>query len=353
MELSSKLIKDFVAATNDTPPIDESKETYFYGTVVDAGADGEALVRLDGSTVSTPVENTMAIKEGDRVMVLLKNHRAIVTGNATAPATDDTKVDGVLDDLAEGTGKYIKKLDGSLLIDGSVKADAIDIENVFAQDINATGTITGVNLEGNVVSCNDQFYMRDSGVFGYDPSLPIYARNYCIFGFGWGDDVNALYFGRMSYNPRFPGEYTPMGGSIEVVSHANFLDGAWINTASDRRLKDDLGEMPDDEAAALLNAKVHNYRYKNDDPDLVRSGLMAQDLRDILKNDGIGYRAYLGQRVNGTNSTFSHDLNASEEDVMYSIEYSQLVPILWKGWQMHEKKIHELEERIAKLERGE
>ena len=86
MGLSNDLISQFVKATNDNAKT--KKETSaVYGTVK-AGANGQKLVQLDGSEVSTPVTTTVEIKEGDRVMVTIKNHQAIVTGNLSDPSAN-------------------------------------------------------------------------------------------------------------------------------------------------------------------------------------------------------------------------------------------------------------------------
>ena len=39
-------------------------------------------------------------------------------------------------------------IDGNLIVDGTVRAKAIDVDDLFAQDITATGTITGGNFVG-------------------------------------------------------------------------------------------------------------------------------------------------------------------------------------------------------------
>lgn len=88
MGLSSELIKQFVKITNDnTKP---KKETTVYGTAVDY--NGEVYVRLDGSDIITPISSmegnnsTASVKGGERVIVMIKNHHAIITGNVETPS---------------------------------------------------------------------------------------------------------------------------------------------------------------------------------------------------------------------------------------------------------------------------
>lgn len=86
MALSTDLISQFVKATKD-----ENKEskavTTLYGTIrlsEEEGATPE--IQLDGSTTYAPVESTVDVKDGDRVVVMIKNHKAVVTGNLTSPS---------------------------------------------------------------------------------------------------------------------------------------------------------------------------------------------------------------------------------------------------------------------------
>ena len=43
-------------------------------------------VKLDGSEVLTPVTSTTEIEDQNRVMVMVKNHTAVVTGNISSPS---------------------------------------------------------------------------------------------------------------------------------------------------------------------------------------------------------------------------------------------------------------------------
>lgn len=53
--------------------------------------DGKMYVHIPGGVDETPVDMTVSAKAGDLVKVRVANGRAWVTGNATAPPTDDTK----------------------------------------------------------------------------------------------------------------------------------------------------------------------------------------------------------------------------------------------------------------------
>ena len=89
MDLNSILISEFAKITND------NKETINEGATVYGTyrVDGDgAYVQIDGSDTRTPVATTASVKNGDRVTVLIKNHRAIITGNMTDPSASSEKV---------------------------------------------------------------------------------------------------------------------------------------------------------------------------------------------------------------------------------------------------------------------
>ena len=97
MGLSHDLISQFVKVTNDRQT--EKKETIAYGTAVEL--DGKKYVRLDGSDMLTPVSSTADAEANERVTVLIKDHTATITGNASSPAARKQSVDDVIDQITE------------------------------------------------------------------------------------------------------------------------------------------------------------------------------------------------------------------------------------------------------------
>ena len=88
MSLSTDLISQFVKVTNDKP--EPKTESTVYGTTVEY--NGGIYVKFDGSELLTPVTTTSALKPGERVSVMIKNHAAMVTGNITHPSASDVEV---------------------------------------------------------------------------------------------------------------------------------------------------------------------------------------------------------------------------------------------------------------------
>ena len=82
MNLSSDLITRFVKATKDDKKT--KGESTVYGTTVET--NGSMYVRIDGADTLTPVIATTDVVAGERVIVMIKNHTATITGNITSPA---------------------------------------------------------------------------------------------------------------------------------------------------------------------------------------------------------------------------------------------------------------------------
>lgn len=139
MDLSRNIIKRYVQVASPEK-ITSNSETV-YGTVVN---EGETLyVKIDGSSILTPVSSTIDIKANDRVLVLVKNHEATVIGSPSSPTAR-------LEELTKLGGK-VTKLD--TVVASKVGADELvaiqgSIDNLQASDVNITHRLT-VN-EGHI-----------------------------------------------------------------------------------------------------------------------------------------------------------------------------------------------------------
>lgn len=115
MPLSNELVSDFVKLVKNNEK--KTSEETLYGTAVQY--NDQIYVRLDGSDRITPVNTTTNVRVGDRVMVLLKNHTATVTGNLTSPSASnndvkdvDKKIDEIADEVT--TLLYIASSQGNV-----------------------------------------------------------------------------------------------------------------------------------------------------------------------------------------------------------------------------------------------
>ena len=124
MGLSYDLISEFVKITNDKK--EGPKEGTVYATVVNS--TGGKYVKIDGSDLLTPIDTTTGIEDGERVTVMIKDHKATVTGNITSPSvgkgTVNSLVGAVVDENLVGINADIENL---------IAKNAY-LENVFAQN---------------------------------------------------------------------------------------------------------------------------------------------------------------------------------------------------------------------------
>lgn len=141
MALSSELIDQLVKVTQNTEPRD--KDNTAYGTVVIMGS--KKYVKIDGSDLMTPVSSTVAVENGDRVIVTIKSHSATVTGNTSSPAASDKKVNEL------GT----KISDFEIVIADKVSAKELDVQIGRIDDLTADNATIKESLTANKASIDD------------------------------------------------------------------------------------------------------------------------------------------------------------------------------------------------------
>ena len=97
MVLSEELVANFVKSTNDKKTT--SSEATVYGTV--RIEEDKKYVQIDGSSIKTPVNTTSDISDGDRVIVLIKNHEATIIGNVSSPSAKNASVNDQYNSLQQ------------------------------------------------------------------------------------------------------------------------------------------------------------------------------------------------------------------------------------------------------------
>lgn len=141
MALSSELIDQLVKVTQNTEPRD--KDNTAYGTVVIMGS--KKYVKIDGSDLMTPVSSTVAVGNGDRVIVTIKSHSATVTGNTSSPAASDKKV----------TELGAKISDFEIVIADKVSAKELDVQIGRIDDLTADNATIKESLTANKAKIDD------------------------------------------------------------------------------------------------------------------------------------------------------------------------------------------------------
>lgn len=129
-----------------------------------------------------------------------------------------------------------------------------------------------------------------------------------------------------------------MDGSIEYRDN--------ITKVSDKRLKNDLGDVSITETLNILNnLNIKKFTYKSDKNNRINYGIYAQDLRDILQDYDIGHVSALSIYDKNADA-YIMDLNHLEDDVKYSVDYTQFIPLLIKAYQNLSDKVKKIEELI-------
>lgn len=110
MALSKVIIDDFAKVTNDDRHI--SQNTTLYGTIKVNG--DKNYVQLDGSDLLTPCSSSVNVKDGERVMVVVGGHEAVVTGNMSSPAARLDDVDDAKKEIGETVDQSLDAYDVKL-----------------------------------------------------------------------------------------------------------------------------------------------------------------------------------------------------------------------------------------------
>lgn len=138
MALSSELISQFVKITNDDTK--SEKESTLYGTIVQH--KGTNFVKLDGSELLTPISSIVDVKPNERVMVTIRNHSAMVTGNVSSPSARTGTVEEI-------SGQVSNQNDAITQINSSISQQQSDISqiNTTIQEQNTSISTINSDLE--------------------------------------------------------------------------------------------------------------------------------------------------------------------------------------------------------------
>ena len=159
MGLSSDLVSQFVKETNDTKKT--STGATYYGTIV--LYNKEQYVKIDGSDFLTPISSTVIVEDGDRVLVTLKDHSAIVTGSTSSPSASNKELIQVGDKITDleivvadkvSTGEFdaqVGRIDelvsDNIIVKDTLTANKAEIESLKAHNVVIDGNLDATNAE--------------------------------------------------------------------------------------------------------------------------------------------------------------------------------------------------------------
>lgn len=161
MGVNNSLLNEFVKITNDRRNVD-NKPINIYGTIVTK--QDMQFVKIDGSDILTPFRTTIEVKNEERVVLNIENHKAIVTGNLSDPSSSGDRVNGIalrvddaegnlalIDMSLNGITSTVKDLDGKYT---SVKQTVDDVtttvKDLDGKYTEIKQTVDGIDVTGMV-----------------------------------------------------------------------------------------------------------------------------------------------------------------------------------------------------------
>lgn len=154
MALSKTLVSEFVKLTDDSST-NTSSNIALYGTAVVTGS--KTYVKIDGSDINTPASATSTVKDGQRVIVTIQNHTAIITGNLSDPSASGdtvtqidskiTEMDTLIADKATiGELNAVKANVNTLTADNATIKERLTASEIVTDELKAKD----VTIEGNL-----------------------------------------------------------------------------------------------------------------------------------------------------------------------------------------------------------
>lgn len=165
MKLSDNVISEFVKMTNDTPSTN-TNQSKIYGTAIIY--NDEQYVQLDGSDLLTPADNTVHIKNGERVTVSIQNHVVTIDGNISDISASNQHLVSVENDLVnfkittEGMFLSVRDEFNTKLTDFKVTVDGmfLEVRDETEQKISTLRTTvdgTFVTVNQNINDLNSKY----------------------------------------------------------------------------------------------------------------------------------------------------------------------------------------------------
>lgn len=284
----------------------------YTGTVTKV-ENGIAYVQLTGSEITdTPVTMSIDAKPGDKVRVRVNNGKAWLTGNDTAPPTNDTEKIKKLRRDNKDALKRIRKIEGGIQIKGVVHFS--DLENPEEETV-----IKGGNIDATNITIKDSYSMYNledqKRVMAFNWTEPIPDFGYPVLVIIPDEDIPVLYLNAdttwmkafsatkdnstMSFEPElfyldmpvYDSNYEPTTNIMRVLGFTPLYDGAHINmssmavysrtaggsanvginqygtiyrVSSSKRYKHDIKDLTLEEARKLLDIRPRTFKYNDD-----------------------------------------------------------------------------------------
>jgi len=300
---------------------------------------GTAYVQIAGADImDTPVAMTVDCKPGDRVRIRVNSGKAWITGNDTAPPTNDTETIKKTKNDLDGLSKRIRKVEDGIKIEGIVHFT--DLENPDKETVINGGDIDAVSL------AIKEYYSMYNGterqrILAFDKTEPFPGVESFMIVLDPDENIPACYINTgttwvkafaantpdgaaLSFDselfyldmPIYNSSYEPTGNTMRVLGAAPLYDGSHVNltsmavysrtaggsanvgvnqygtiyrVSSSRRYKHDIQDLSLEEARKLLDLKPRTFKYNDDflTPDDERvgkdvPGFISEEVSDLL-----------------------------------------------------------------------
>lgn len=238
-------------------------------------------------------------------------------------------------------------------------AGALNMWNAVAK-LGTSNTFTAINNFNSITN----LYYGQSGMLQLLPNNQSATTNIYItirpYGTSGAHDLRFQYLDPSIFQQAAPytieGSYWSLGrmpGLPFAYVYAGVLTYQSISSGSDERLKKNIVDVDEKIADNFINKlSIKQYEFKNPKQKFIRFGFIAQDLLKVLQESGID------AIKDGYNIVTSNPISEEEKETqgiddvneVYSVAIDDILALLTKSVQTKQKKIDELEVRIAKLE---
>lgn len=322
MVLPSELISEFVKVTNDKTEV--KTESTHYGTIVEH--DGSKYVRIDGSDLLTPAETTATYYAGDRVIVMIKDHTAVVTGNISSPSTTSKEVDDKIGntisefeiivadkvsvkDFDAQTGRIDNLVSDNVLVKEKLTATEADIGELKAKDVTITGKLEANEAEIKVLE-TEKLSAKDADL-KYATITELEATDAYIHNleadYGEFKDLSTDKFEANDASIKKL-ETEKLSAESADLKYAN-IDFANIDFAAVEKIFADSGIIRDlVTSSGKITGELVGVTIKG---DLIEGGTVVADKLVIQGDDGLYYKLNTNGETVSTEQTEYNSLNGS------------------------------------------
>ena len=307
-----------------------------------------AYVQITGSDIAdTPVSKTINCKPGDDVRVRVADGKAWVTGNDTAPPTDDAKVEKALSEISAYIAKTLSASNGDYsTIKQTVDQILLEVGNKMNKDMgNRASSIIIQNgliqfLSNTIKITSSKFSLDENGNATFAGSLNAASGSFKgSLIFQWASSVTKnVYINDTTKGSPIVVSGVGEGGlgALETAIQSGYIEVSQdyqsksaqltptgVQTFSDVRLKEDVKSL-DPELAKRLRPVQFRYKGSKD----IEYGFIAQEVQKIIPSA----------------------VNKGMDSKYLMLNYQELIAPLCALVQEQDERITQLEKKLEALE---